>query len=229
MATPIPKKVAEAAAMIDHTILHPSATRQEVVRVAREGLEHGCASVCVQPIWVPEVTEILKGSAVKVCSVVGFPHGANRPQTIAFEADRAVREGAREIDMVMPIGRAKMEDWDVVGATVSTVKAAVGKVILKVILEISELDSAEIAKASEVCVDAGADFIKTSTGFGKYGATLEGVRMMAGVAEGRAGVKAAGGIRNWETMKEMLEAGATRIGASSTLQIIEEARAELGG
>lgn len=222
-----PTSVRDVARLIDHTILAPGATKEDIVRVAEEGLKVSAASVCVQPVWVPEASEVLHGSEVLCCSVVGFPHGANRMQTIAFEADRAVREGAREIDMVMPIGRARMGDWDVVSASVATVKAAIGQTLLKVILEVCELTPEEIRRASQVCIDAGADYIKTSTGFGKGGATLEAVRIMAEVAGGRVGVKAAGGIRSFEDLLKMVDAGATRVGASSTLKILAEASESL--
>lgn len=216
--------VADVAKTIDHTILHPFATREDVLKIAREGLEFQTASVCVQPIWVADVAEVLKGSNVLTCSVVGFPHGASRPQTIAFEADRAVREGAREIDMVMPIGKARMGDWEAVKTSVATVKAAIGDNVLKVIFEICDLTPDEIRRASEISAEAGADFIKTSTGFSKHGATVEAVKIMADIADGKVGVKAAGGIRTFDTLREMIGAGATRIGASATIKILEQAR-----
>ncbi len=224
-----PRSEQEVSRLIDHTNLNPAATREDIVKTAEEAAEWGCASVCVHPAWVPRVADVLVGSGIDVCSVVGFPHGASRPQTIAFEADRAVREGAREIDMVIPIGRAIMGEWHSVETCVAVVKAAIGGMVLKTILEVCELDSQQIAKASEVCIGAGADFIKTSTGFGKGGATVESVQLMAEVADGKAGVKAAGGIRTWEDMQRMLLAGATRIGASSTAGILEGARSGLGG
>ena len=146
MITPLkrlPESTAEVARLIDHTILKPSATRSDVLKVAKEGLENNVAAVCISPIWVADVAEVLKGSDVLCCTVVGFPHGTSRPQSIAFEADRAVREGAREVEMVIPVGRALMGDWEIVGATVSTVKAAIGNIVLKVILEVCDLSSVQ--------------------------------------------------------------------------------------
>jgi deoxyribose-phosphate aldolase len=220
---------ADVARLIDHTILNPEATREDVLRVAGEAAEHGCAAVCVNPMWVMEVHEALKGSSLAVCSVVGFPLGATRPQSVAFEADRAVREGATEIDMVLPLGRARNGEWEAVRAYIATVKAAIGATPLKVILETAVLDAQEISRASQVALEAGADFLKTSTGFNKAGgATVEAVRLLAEAAGDRAGVKAAGGIRDFATLRSMVEAGATRIGASSTLAILEQAAEELG-
>jgi len=219
----LPESVADVAKLIDHTILSPAATKDAVIEVAKEGLEHNVASVCVHPLWVSDVAEVLKGSDVKTCSVVGFPHGASRSQTIAFEADRAIREGATEIDMVMSVGRAIMGKWDLVGVAVSTVKAAIGENCLKVILEVCDLTPIEIAKASEVSIESGADFIKTSTGFSRHGATIESVALMAEVAKGRVGIKAAGGIKSYDDVLNMVRVGATRIGASSTLTILKQA------
>jgi len=223
----LPETVNEVAKLIDHTILAPSATFDSVKTVAEEGLEYDVASVCVQPIWVSEVSEILKGRDVLCCSVVGLPHGANRAQTIAFEADRAVREGAREIDMVMSVGRAIMGNWDLVGGSISTVKAAIGDIVLKVILEVCELTPHEISTASKVAIEAGADFIKTSTGFGKSGASVKSVAIMADVAAGRVGIKAAGGIKSYDDVINMVNVGATRIGASSTINILNQAKRTL--
>lgn len=218
-----PETQPDVARLIDHTILKPSAQRDEVVKTAEEGLEHGCAAVCVQPSWIVDIAEVLKGSQVKVCSVVGFPSGMHRPQSIAFEADRAVREGAQEIDMVIPIGRAKMGDWDLVTGSVATVKAAIGGALLKVILEICELTDEEIERAAHASFQGGAEFIKTSTGFGTGGATVEGVEIMYRVAREYGGkVKAAGGIRDLTTLIKMVDAGADRVGASSTVAILQE-------
>ena len=227
MAEFTPASVKEVAKLIDHTILAPSATKHQVVTVAEEALRMGAASACVQPYWVRDVADVLKGSDVLACSVVGFPQGANRFEIIAQEAERAVRDGASEIDMVMPIGLAKMGEWREVERCVRTVKAAIGDNLLKVILEVCELTDDEIITASQSAIAGGTDFIKTSTGFSKGGATIEAVRLMAGVAAGKTGVKAAGGIRSFQDLKAMVEAGATRIGASSGLKILEEAAAIL--
>ncbi|MCB2197773.1 deoxyribose-phosphate aldolase [bacterium] len=218
-----PNSVAEVAKLIDHTILAPAATREQVIAVALEALNAGTASACVQPYWVRDVADVLKGSEVLACSVVGFPHGANRFELIAQEAERAVRDGASEIDMVQPIGLAKMGDWAAVEKAVRTVKAAIGDNVLKVIFEICELTDQEIVAASKASIAGGADFIKTSTGFAKSGATISAVALMASVAGETVGVKAAGGIRTLADLQAMVEAGATRIGASSTLKILDEA------
>lgn len=220
-----PTTVADVAKLIDHTILAPAATQAQVIAVAEEALKAGTASCCVQPFWVREVAEVLKGSNVLACSVVGFPHGANRFELIAQEAERAVRDGATEVDMVQPIGLAKMGDWASVEKAVRTVKAAIGDNVLKVILEICELTDQEIAEASKASIAGGADFIKTSTGFAKGGATLSAVALMANIAGDTVGVKAAGGIRTLADLQAMVDAGATRIGASSTLKILDEANA----
>ncbi|MFH0883925.1 MAG: deoxyribose-phosphate aldolase [bacterium] len=223
-----PDKPVDLAAMIDHTLLRPSATRKEIIQVASEGLASSVASVCVHPIWVSNVAEVLRGSKVKVCTVVGFPSGAHRPQSIAFEADRAVREGAEEVDMVIPLGRAKMGNWEIVGGSISTVKAAIGSALLKVILETSELTDEEIIHASETAFDAGAEFVKSSTGFSTGGATVHAIQLMAKVATSKGGaVKASGGIRTLKTLQAMVEAGARRIGTSSTLKILKELQMSL--
>lgn len=220
-----PDKSIDLAKLIDHTLLRPSASRKEIIQIAREGLEHHVASVCVNPIWVSDVAEVLRGSGVRTCTVVGFPSGAHRPQTIAFEADRAVREGAEEVDMVIPLGRAKMGNWEIVGGSISMVKAAIGPTLLKVILETSELTDEEIILASETSFDAGAEFVKSSTGFSSGGATVQAIRLMAKVATARGGsVKASGGIRSLKTVRAMVEAGANRIGTSSTVKILAELR-----
>jgi deoxyribose-phosphate aldolase len=208
------------ARLIDHTILRASATEMEVCKVVEEALQFQTASVCVNPIWVGRVAQLLQGSEVRACSVVGFPLGASRPQTIAYEASLAVNDGATEIDMVMDIGRAKSGEWNHVSRAIRMVREAVSGSILKVILEICELSDDEIKSASSIAIGAGADFIKTSTGFGKSGATVDAVRIMASVANGSVGIKAAGGIRTLHDLTSMIEAGATRIGASSTVSIL---------
>ena len=221
--------VADVARLIDHTLLAANATEAEIVRVAEEALQWGTASVCVNPLWIQTAAKIGGGSDVACCSVVGFPLGASVPEIVADEAVRAVKDGAGEIDMVIPVGKAVAADWDGVRHAVETVKEAIGGTCLKVILEICELSLEQVGQASRHALDGGADYIKTSTGFGKHGTTLEAVTIMAEVAEGRAGIKAAGGIRSYEMLKEMVVAGATRIGASATGTILEEARRQIEG
>ncbi len=217
----------QIAKLIDHTILSPAATRDDVLEVAKQGLEYDVAAVCMNPVWVEEVSEILKGSNVHTCSVVGFPLGSSLPETIAFEAEKAVKDGAHEIDMVLSVGHAKSNDWSFISQQISTTKRAIGKNCLKVIFEVCELTPDQIKMASEISINAGADYIKTSTGFGKSGATLESVKIMSDVSNGRVGIKAAGGIRSYEDLLNMYEAGATRIGTSSTIKIISEANSSL--
>jgi len=218
-----PQQPIDLARLIDHTLLRPSATRQDILKAALIGAENDVASVCINPHWVSDVSDLLKGTGVLVCTVVGFPSGAHRPQTIAFEADRAVREGAQEIDMVLPIGRVKMGDWEVVKATISTIKAVIGSTTLKVILETCDLTDEEITLSSRVSFESGAEFVKTSTGFGSGGATTQAVALMAEVAREFDGkVKASGGIRSLRAVRKMVEAGAHRIGTSSTEMILQE-------
>ncbi len=210
------------AAIMDHTLLKASATRADILRVANEGLEHKVASVCVNPLWVTTVHEVLKDSEVAVCSVVGFPLGASRKELVAMEATRAIHDGAAEIDMVMPVGAALEGEWGIAGEHVAAVRKAIGEHTLKVILEVCELNDAQVVEASRTAMDAGADFIKTSTGFGGGGATVRAVELMADIARGRAGIKAAGGIKTLADVQTMVTAGATRIGASATLAILNE-------
>lgn len=223
-----PSTVAEIAQLLDHTILKPAATREDVLRVTREGKELKVASVCVNPFWASEVSDCLLGSGVKTCCVAGFPLGASLPQVIAEEAARAVSSGAAEIDMVMNLGLAKAGKWDAVATGIATVKNAIPGTCLKVILEICELTDEEIRLASQAALDGGAQFIKTSTGFGKSGATVDAVKIMAGIASGKSGVKAAGGIKGLDDVLAMVDAGATRIGASASITILKEAEEKFG-
>lgn len=221
--------VREVAAIIDHTILKPAATWTDVEKVTQEGLEARTASVCVNPIWVRRVSEMLKDTPTVCCSVVGFPLGASKPDVIASEAEHAVEDGAREIDMVQSIGHAKMHDWKAIQESVAAVKEAIGSICLKVIFEVCELSEDEIRAVASASLDAGADFLKTSTGFGSHGATVESVRIMAETAQGKAGIKAAGGIKSFADLQRMVAAGATRIGASSTLVILGDAATHFPG
>lgn len=208
------------AAMIDHTILKPEATDRQVIQLCEEAHCHGFASVCIQPIWVPLAARVLDHSRVRVCTVIGFPHGANRAEVKAYETQVAVAQGAREVDMVIPIGAMKSGDHKTVAAHVrAVVKAAIPGVITKVILENAFLTDEEKRVGSQIVRDEGAHYVKTSTGFGPSGATLEDVRLMREVVGPTLGVKAAGGIRDTDSARKMVEAGATRIGASASIQI----------
>ncbi len=206
---------------IDHTLLKPEATAEAIVKVCREALEHHFFSVCVNPYYVPLVAEQLAGSDVKVCCVVGFPLGANTAQSKAAEAAQAVADGATEIDMVINVGALKSGQKDVVAADISAVVAALkGKALLKVIIETCLLTDDEKVLACQLAKAAGADFVKTSTGFSTGGATVEDIALMRQTVGPDMGVKASGGIRDYDKAVAMIEAGATRIGAGGSLQII---------
>lgn len=211
------------AALIDHTILKADATRAGVVKVCREARQYSFASVCVNPYWVPLVRAELAGSPVKVCTVVGFPLGATMTEIKAAEAAAAVRAGAQEIDMVINVGALKSGDIDAVRNDIAEVVRVshAGGAIVKVILETALLTGDEKAVASTLCKLAGADFVKTSTGFSTSGATANDVALMRQIVGPRMGVKASGGIRTLEDVKAMTAAGASRIGASASVKIVE--------
>jgi deoxyribose-phosphate aldolase len=211
------------AALIDHTILKPEATRADVVKVCREARQYGFASVCVNPYWVPLVRAELAGSPVKVCTVVGFPLGATSTEAKVAEAAAAVRAGAQEIDMVINVGALRSGDHEAVKldmAQVVKVSHEAGAIV-KVILETALLDDHQKAIACTLAKLAGADFVKTSTGFGPAGATAHDVALMRSVVGPEMGIKAAGGIRTLHDLQTMTAAGATRIGASASVKIVE--------
>ncbi len=216
------------ASYIDHTLLAPTATREDIARLCEEARTYGFATVCVQPVRVAQAARALAGTGVGVCTVVGFPHGANGGAAKAAEATRAIADGAAEIDMVMNLGAAKDGDWDTVTREIRQVKTAVGTHVLKVILEISELTADEIVAACRAAVAAGADFVKTSTGFASGGATIEAVTLMRRTVGTAARVKAAGGIRDYTAAQAMIAAGADRIGASAGVAICQEEAAGKG-
>lgn len=209
------------ARMIDHTLLKPEATKDQIVKLAEEAKEYSFASVCVNPTWVKTAAEILKDTPdVKVCTVIGFPLGATTSETKAFETKNAIENGADEIDMVINIGALKDQQDDLVESDIrSVVEAAKGKSLVKVIIETSLLTDEEKKRACELSVKAGADFVKTSTGFSTGGATVEDIRLMRETVGPDIGVKASGGVRSREDALAMVEAGATRIGASSGVAI----------
>ncbi|WP_208324175.1 deoxyribose-phosphate aldolase [Paenisporosarcina antarctica] len=210
------------ALMIDHTLLKSEATKTQVEKLCAEAKEFTFASVCVNPTWVKTSAELLTGSLVKVCTVIGFPLGASTPETKVFETTDAINNGASEIDMVMNVGALKSQDLELVKRDIeAVVNAAKGKAIVKVILETCLLSKEEIIVASQLSKDAGADFVKTSTGFSTGGATIEVVALMREVVGPDMGVKASGGVRSLEDVQKMIEAGATRIGASSGVQIMQ--------
>jgi deoxyribose-phosphate aldolase len=215
----------DIAQMIDHSLLKPEVTRQEIRRVCEEGKEYGFATVCINPVWVSTCVDLLKESPVKICTVSGFPLGASSPEVKAKEANVAVKEGADEIDMVTNIGALKSGDLQLVEEDIKAVRNAIGnEKILKVIIETAVLSDEEKIKATEIVMACGADFVKTSTGFGYPGATVEDVRLLKKVVGDRIRIKASGGIRDYATALKLIQAGASRIGTSSGVQILEQSR-----
>jgi deoxyribose-phosphate aldolase len=216
----------EVARLIDHTLLKADASRDEIVNLCSEALKYNFASVCVNPWNVAQAAEILRGSPVKVCTVVGFPLGATLPEVKAFETQRAIHHGAQEIDMVINVGALKSELIGLVEADIRGVVEAShrGGAICKVIIETCLLSSEEKIHAALASKSAGADFVKTSTGFSTAGATPEDIRLIRETIGAGTGIKAAGGVRTLEDLEKMVEAGATRIGASAGVKIVEQAR-----
>lgn len=207
--------------MIDHTLLKANASKQEILKLVDEAREHSFASVCVNPYWVKLASEQLKDTQVKVCTVIGFPLGASAPEAKAFETAQAVADGAGEIDMVINIGALKDGDDEAVRSDMAgVVKSAQGKLV-KVILETCLLNEEEIVRACTLAVEAGVDFVKTSTGFSTGGATIEAVSLMAKTVGPKFGVKASGGVRSLEDAQAMIQAGATRLGTSAGVAIAQ--------
>ena len=212
--------------LIDHTLLRPEATAEEIERLCQEASKYGFYSVCVNPTWVAKSRQLLRGTPVKVCAVVGFPLGAQSSEIKTLEARRALREGAQEIDMVINIGALKSKDDKLVARDIrGVVEVCIdAHAISKVILETALLTDEEKTRGCQLAMKAGASFVKTSTGFSKAGATVEDVALMARtVAPRRLGVKAAGGVRTYADVLKMVEAGATRVGSSNSVKIVEEA------
>lgn len=214
------------ASMIDHTLLKADATKEQIQKLCQEARENQFASVCVNAYWVPYVAEQLEGSQVMVCTVVGFPLGATTTETKAFETKQAVENGADEIDMVLNIGALRSGDTQKVSEDIRVVVQAAGGKTVKVILEVGLLSEEEIRVASKLSKEAGAHFVKTSTGFGAGGATVEAIRVMRETVGEGFGVKASGGVRDRETADAMIQAGATRIGASASVAIVQGKKGE---
>ena len=212
----------ELARMIDYTLLDPSATRDQVERLCEEAKGYDVYAVCVNPTWVSLAVSTLRGTEVKVCSTVGFPLGASLTAVKAFEAETAVGLGAAEVDMVMNIGALKSQDLAFVREDIEQVVKACKKAPVKVIIETGFLNDQEKVQACKLAQEAGAAFVKTSTGFGSGGATVTDVMLMRKTVGNRLGVKAAGGIRTFRDCVAMIEAGANRIGTSSAIQILKE-------
>ncbi len=216
--------VEQLAKMIDHTVLKPDTKSSKVKQICDEALAYNFGAVCINLSQVEYAAELLKDSDILVCCVVGFPLGATSSEVKAFETKEAVRLGSHEVDMVMNVGAHREQNYDLVKSDIEAVVAAAGDAEVKVILETGLLKDDETVEACRICKDAGADFVKTSTGFGPMGATPHDVRLMRETVGPKMGVKAAGGIRNFKDAIKMIEAGATRIGASSSIAIIEDFR-----
>ena len=210
----------ELAELIDHTLLKPEATPDDIRQLAQEADTYGFCSICVLPIYVTLAAEILKNSKVNICTVIGFPLGATETKIKALETELAIEQGANEIDMVIQIGSLKSGQLEQVKSDIATVVNAARGKIVKVILETCLLNSEEKITACRLAVDAGCDFIKTSTGFSSAGATLEDIRLIRETVGQDMGIKASGGIKDYETASNMIMAGATRLGTSSGLTII---------
>ncbi len=212
----------DIASFIDHTLLRPDATEADIVRLCGESKRYHFASCCVNPCWVPLVNKLLIGSGVKTCSVVGFPLGSSHITVKSFEANKCVEDGAEEIDMVMNIGALKSGNTDLVMDEIKEIVKRTGATV-KVIIETCLLSTGEKIEAAKIVMEAGAHFVKTSTGFSKHGATIEDVKLLKTVVGERIGIKASGGIRTYKQAADMIEAGATRIGTSSGLAIVSGA------
>ena len=216
------------ASMIDHTLLKPDATRQEIEALCREAAQFKFATVCVNPTWVATAGKLLAGSSVGVCAVVGFPLGATTPDVKGYETRRAIFDGAREIDMVINVGALKSGDLRMVEQDIEAVTTPCREAgaLSKVIIEAALLTDEEKVTACTLAKAAGADYVKTSTGFASGGATAADVALMRRVVGADMGVKAAGGVRDLEGMKAMIAAGATRVGASAGVKIVQQSRGE---
>jgi deoxyribose-phosphate aldolase len=210
------------AKMIDHTALKGDTTKDMIEKLCQEAKEYQFASVCVNPTWVETAAQLLKGTDVKVCTVIGFPLGANTPEVKAFETKHAIEKGATEVDMVINIGALKDKNDELFERDIkAVVEAAKGKALTKVIIETSLLTDEEKVRACKLAVAAGADFVKTSTGFSTGGATVEDIALMRKTVGPDIGVKASGGVRDTEGAEALVKAGATRIGASSGVSIVK--------
>jgi deoxyribose-phosphate aldolase len=206
---------------IDHTLLKATATKAEIKEICEEAKKYDFYAVCVNGSYVPEVKEELKGSNVNIAAVIGFPLGAMSTKAKVFEAEQAVRDGATEIDMVIQIGKLIDGDYEYVENDIREIKKAIGNNVLKVIIETCYLTDDQKKKACELALNAKADYVKTSTGFGTGGATYEDVKLMKDVVKDNAKVKASGGVKDYETAEKYIELGASRLGTSSGVKIIE--------
>lgn len=213
---------------IDHTVLKATTTVQDIKKLCEEAIEYNFFSVCVNGSYVNLAKEELKGSDVKIAAVVGFPLGAMDSESKVFEAKKCIKNGANEIDMVLNVGFMKSEMYKEVGEEIQAIKSAIGSNVLKVIFETCYLTKDEIREACKLSLAAGADFVKTSTGFGTGGATFEDVEIMKSIVEGKAQIKASGGVRDLETATKYIEMGVTRLGTSSGVQLMTTGKAVEG-
>lgn len=212
----------ELSKYIDHTLLKPETTQDQIFELCKEAMEYNFMSVCISPAWAATAKELLKDSDVKVCTVIGFPSGAVTPEVKAFETMNAIQNGADEVDMVINVGALKSGNDDYVFNDIKAVCDAAGQeTLVKVIIETALLDRDELVRACEISKKCGADFVKTSTGFNGEGAKAEDVALMRLTVGEEMGVKASGGVRSFEDAKAMIESGATRIGASSGIAIVQ--------
>lgn len=209
---------------IDISLLDPNATESDIINLCNEAKKHNFYAVCINSSHVTITKQLLLESEVKICTTVGFPHGSMSTKAKVFEAENAIAEGADEIDMVINLGYLKGKNYISVLKDINDVKSAIGKTPLKVIIEISELSKNEIVKACEICLDAKVDFIKTSTGFSKSGATFTAVKIIKKIVKDRAKIKASGGIRDFETAVKYIESGADRIGTSTIIKTTSNTR-----
>ena len=215
----------DLARYIDHTVLKPEAAESQIVQLCEEARRYQFMAVCVNPVWVKRCVQLLQGSSTRVATVAGFPLGATLPEVKAYEAQQVVAAGAREVDMVINMGALKSKDDALVARDIALVVQAArsGGALTKVIIEAALLDDAEKIRACQLAVEAGAEFVKTSTGFASSGATAHDVALMRQTVGPQVGVKAAGGIRTYADVVKMIEAGANRIGASASVKIMQEA------
>ncbi len=207
---------------IDHTLLKATATYDEILKLCSEAKQYDFASVCVNPANVTFAHQLLEDSGVKVCTVIGFPLGANTKEVKAFEVIDAIKNGADEVDMVINIGMAKAHNWDAVYEDIKAVVDAANGVLVKVIIETCYLTDEEKEIITNIIINCGADFVKTSTGFGTKGATVEDIKLLNKIVNGRIKIKAAGGIHSLKDAQDMISNGATRLGVSKSVQIMEE-------
>ncbi len=221
------KNLKEIALFIDHTSLKPTDTPTKIEKLVNEAFQWNFKAVCVNPSYVSLAARLLKGTNVDVATVIGFPLGANKTETKVFETKKAIEDGATEIDMVINIGQLLSANYSYIEEEISRVVQASDGKLVKVIIETCYLTNEEIAKVSKIAISAGADFVKTSTGFGTAGAKIEHIRLIRKTIGSEGKIKASGGIRSFVDLKKMIEAGADRIGTSSGVKIMEEAKAEL--